>query len=171
MNHEPEYGPRGYLPERAAKRARKIVLRERMGLGWPIAAALAAVLVLFAGAAYVLARAGPPAPPFERLAPLDAVDPRGVATLDGYLVVRAGGPLRVFVAPAAAVEWCAAAGQLESAAGAVWSREGFLLGGDAGPLPRVPAEVHAGDVYVDTDPAHVLPPPTVPVPGTTPACD
>ncbi|MTV26636.1 hypothetical protein FTX61_14610 [Nitriliruptoraceae bacterium ZYF776] len=30
----PEFGPSGYLPERASKRARKIVLRAPLGLQW-----------------------------------------------------------------------------------------------------------------------------------------
>ncbi|HUG87123.1 MAG TPA: hypothetical protein VMM13_21320, partial [Euzebya sp.] len=43
---QPEFGPGGYLPARAAQRARKIVLREQMGLHWAVAAVVAGLLIL-----------------------------------------------------------------------------------------------------------------------------
>lgn len=166
----PEYGPRGYLPERAAKRARKIVLREQMGLHWVVAAAAAAAVVLAAGAAYLLAGTAPPGPPFERVATLTAIDEAGAEVVGDYLVVRAGGPLRVYAAPPVAVTWCAPSNSLESPSGAVWSREGRVLGGRAEPLRRAPAEVHDGVLYVNTDRHQLLPGPTADPVGASPRC-
>ncbi|MBW3601967.1 MAG: hypothetical protein KY434_04605 [Actinobacteria bacterium] len=150
---EPAYGPGGYLPDRAARRARKIVLRSRMGLGWPVAALLAAALVAAAGAVFLATRAGPPGPPLVPVAPVDAVDPRGASVLrapDGrrVLVVRAGGGVRAFAAPEAAVAWCPASGRLESAR-SVWDSGGSLLGGPGRSLRPLPAQVFAGRLYVD----------------------
>nr|MBA2530088.1 adenosylcobinamide-GDP ribazoletransferase [Euzebyales bacterium] len=65
---QPDYGPRGYLPERAAKRARKIVLREQMGPAWPLAAVAAALLVGATGLWYLVTAGRPPGPPYTPLA-------------------------------------------------------------------------------------------------------
>lgn len=159
----PDYGPGGYLPDRAARRARKIVLRSRMGAAWPIAALLAAVLVAGTGAVFLATRAAPPGAPLVPVAPVSAVDPRGSSVLRSpgghrVVVLRAGGRMRAFAAPGAAVAWCAASGRLESPR-SVWDAEGRLLGGPGRSLRPLPVTVFAGDLYVDFT-SSTRPPPT-----------
>ncbi|HVL99055.1 MAG TPA: hypothetical protein VM324_07170 [Egibacteraceae bacterium] len=176
MTSEPEqgldFGPRGYLPRRAAQRARKIVLREQMGLGWPLAAVAAAVLVAVVGAVFLLTRATPPAPPFVPVAPIDAVDPAGATAFDvagapfDVLVVRIGGGLRTFAAPEEPVVYCTASRRLESPE-RVWNLRGRLVGGEGESLRVLTALLHEGVVYVDPSPAAA--PPPVPA-GETPGC-
>jgi hypothetical protein len=159
---DPDFGPRGYLPERAAKRARKIVLREQMGLQWPIAAVVAAVLVLIAGGLYLVLGTGPPEAPFAPIAAIDDVDPRGAAVLPAgaaagpdlaapaadLAIVRAGGGIRVFALPTADVVYCEASGRLEAPGGAVWNANGRLVGGPGMSLQPIPAQAFDGIVYV-----------------------
>jgi hypothetical protein len=164
-----EYGPRGYLPERAAKRARKIILREQMGVGWPVAALGAAVLVALTGVAYVLLVARAPGPPFQAVGRLDAVAAGSAGVLDGVLVVRAGGALRTFVAPDDPVEYCRATRRLEAADGRVWERTGRLVGGDGSSLQPLVSRVHDGVVYVDRE-RRPPPLPPAPAPDVVPAC-
>jgi hypothetical protein len=159
---DPEFGPGGYLPERAAKRARKIVLREQMGLQWPIAAVVAAVLVLVAGGVFLATGTGPPDPPFAPVLAIDEVDPRGAEVLAAgsrradlaaprtdLAVVRAGGGVRVFRVPTDAVAFCTASGRLEAPGGAVWNTNGRLVGGPGESLQPVAAQVYDGVLYVD----------------------
>ncbi len=67
------------------------------------------------------------------------------------VVVRAGGGVRVFLAPidADALGWCAQSGRLESADGRVWNANGRLVGGDGASLRAVPAQAFDGVLYVD----------------------
>ncbi len=160
---EPEYGPRGYLPERASKRARKIVLREQMGVGWPLAAIGAAVLVATVGITFLL-RSGPPDPPFRAAAPLTAVAPSAAEVIavqesgEEVLVVRAGGGVRVFTPSPDDIVWCADTRRLESAAGQVWTLDGILVGGSGVSLRALPSTVYDGQLYVDpTAPESPLP--------------
>ena len=168
----PAFGPRGYLPERAAKRARKIVLREQMGVGWPLAAVAAAVLVAVVGVTY-LARSGPPEEPFRTAGPLArvAAGSAGVVAVDGagdVLVVRAGGRVRTFAPPDARVRWCEDSSRLEAADGRVWTLDGILVGGDGAGLRAVPSTVYGDTVYADlTSPGRGLP---ADPRGETPAC-
>lgn len=181
MTHDPEqrpdFGPGGYLPRRAAQRARKIVLREQMGMGWPIAAVTAAVVVALVGAVFLFTatRGAPPGPPFVPVAPLTAVGADGAGTfaldgagggVDGVLVVRAGG-LRTYAAPGVDVTYCAASRRLE-APGRVWNLRGRLVGGDGQSLRPLPTRLHDGQVYVD--PAAAGPAPEPSPAGETPAC-
>ena len=154
----PEFGPRGYLPPRAARRARKIILREQMGLGWPLAAVAACVAVVVVGIAFLL-RAGPPGPPFQAAGPLGAVPPSSAAVVapggdgaagDPALVVRAGGRLRAFAAPGTDVAFCEDSRRLESADGTVWTLDGVLVGGQGTSLRPVAASVYEGTLYLDT---------------------
>lgn len=169
----PDPGPRGYLPPRAARRARKIVLREPMGLGWPIAAVVAMVVVLAVGVTFLITRTGPPGPPAVAAGPLDAV-PQGAAGVveppgDSVrlLVVRAGGRLRVFQAQGEAVRYCDESRRLEGD-GRVWTLDGALVGGQGASLTPLPAQVHAGTLYVDpTRPGTALP---AEPRGETPRC-
>jgi hypothetical protein len=158
-----EFGPRGYLPPRAARRARKIILREQMGLGWPVAALGASLLVLLAGLAFLLLRTGPPASPFAAVGELSAVEPGGVGAVElggeELLVVRSGGGVRVYLAPREAVDYCPASGRLEGADGTVWNLNGRRVGGPGDSLAPVPAEVHSGVLYADPTSAGPPPPP------------
>jgi len=154
-DEHPDYGPRGYLPPRAAKRARKIILREPMGLQWAIAALVAGVLVLVAGGVLLLSRSGPPGPPFVAVGELSQIDPRGAGELplDGgraVLVLRGAGGVTVFSAPATSATWCAPRSRLIAPGGEVWQPDGRLVGGTGGSLTRLPAQVHDGVLYVDT---------------------
>lgn len=177
---EPEFGPRGYLPERASKRARKIVMREQMGVQWVIAAVVAAVIVAGAGAWYVLYGQQPPDRPFVPVADIDEVDPRGALVLEAgetrghepppvdLAVVRAGGAVRVFRVPTDAVVWCEPSGRLEAPGGAVWNTNGRLVGGAGESLEPVPSEVFGGVLYVHAEaPSLAAPPDAL---GERPTC-
>jgi hypothetical protein len=168
-DRRPDYGPSGYLPEKASRRARKIVLRAPLGLPWVLAAVAAGVVLLVVGVVF-LARAGdPPGPPFVPVGPVDAV---GAARFDperGVLLVGATGRVRAFVAPpdSAPPRYCERSQRLESADGRVWSLTGRAL--DGGPsLDRHPAVVHDGTVYVDFSTITPGPPPEDA--GAEPSC-
>ena len=161
-----EFGPRGYLPQRAAKRARKIVLREQMGTPWILAAMVAALIVAVAGALYLRTENRPPGPPFIAITSIDRIPPLGTAVVEGlpptsYLISRAPGPGHAFVAPRAIVEWCPQNRRFEGTDGSVWTVDGALVG-TAGTLSSslrpVPAKVFDGQVYVDTSQAFDAPP-------------
>lgn len=168
-----DFGPRGYLPRRAAQRARKIVLREQMGLGWPIAAVAAAVVVALVGVVFLVTRSAPPGPPFVAVGPIAAAAPGGIATvpLDGaahdVLVVRAGAGLQVYAAPDEPVVYCRRSRRLE-APGLVWNLRGRLVGGDGASLRPLASRLHDGLLYVDPGPAATAPEPELA--GETPAC-
>lgn len=158
----PDAGPRGYLPPKAARRARKIVLREPMGLGWPVAAVVAMVVLVGVAVAFVVLRTGPPAAPFVAVGPVAAVPQGSAGVLDGagtdVLVVRAGGRFRVFAAPGGAPAYCDASRRLEAPDGAVWTLDGAAAGRGAASLTPLPSAVHDGTVYVDpTAPGAALP--------------
>ena len=173
-SHEPpsdiaDYGPSGYLPQRAATRARKIVLRAPMGLQWPVAAGVAAVLVLVLGVVYVMTRTGPPADPYVQAGSLSAVDPRGSAVLpvagEQALVVRGGGGVNAFLAPdarnpllTAEAAWCTDSRRIESADGRVWTADGRLVGGAGESLTPLNVSVYDGDLYIDVRTARPAPP-------------
>lgn len=168
MASAPDPGPRGYLPPKAAKRARKIVLRSEMGLGWPLAAVGASALVAVAGGAYLVDRSGPPDPPAVVVAALADVpaDEALAATAAGadIVVARTGTRVRAYRAPGVAVRWDASCRALIAEDGGQWSADGEPLS-DAAPLTPLPTTVYGGDVYVDpTRPA------AVPETGR-PACD
>lgn len=157
-----DFGPSGYLPRRAADRARKIVLRERMARSWPIAAVLAGLVVLAAGTAFLL-RGGPPEEPFipvTALSDLAEADATVVAA-DGrnVLLVRAPGALRAFAPPDQPVRWCDPTDRLESRAGAVWRLDGRRVGGEAPSLTPLPSTVHRGVVYAAPRAPLTAPPP------------
>ena len=156
LNQEPDYGPRGYLPARASQRARKIVLRGRMSLGWPLAAVAAAVVIAVAGAVFLRVRSLPPPPPWVAAGPLQSTVPGAASVLlapgleRGVLIVRAAGDVRAFAAPPQAVRFCARSGRLESPDGSVWGLDGRELGPPGGgSLLRIPVRVFDGTLYVD----------------------
>jgi hypothetical protein len=155
---DPEFGPRGYLPERAAKRARKIVLRAPMGLQWVIAAVLAGVVVLVAGA-LLLTRGGAPGDPFVAVGPVTEV--AGQVAYDDrleVLFVGLGGRVRAFDAPAD-IAYCEASRRLESPDGEVWSLTGRGTAG-APSLPEHPTLTADGVLYVDPTATTTPPSPT-----------
>jgi hypothetical protein len=166
----PEFGPGGYLPPKASKRARKIVLREQMGRGWPLAALLASVLVAMAGVAYLYVASRAPGPPFVAVGAITAVPANGAAVLSptaddsAVLVLRAGGPVRAFATPDPVPQWCATSRRLETAT-AAWSADGRLVAGTGRSLQPLRSTVHDGVVYVDSSTA--LPAPT-PAQGSQP---
>jgi hypothetical protein len=159
---DPEFGPGGYLPQRAADRARKIVLRERMALSWPVAAVVLGLVVLAAGAALLL-RGGPPGEPFIPVVEFAELS-HGEATVVAaagheVLVVRAPGALRAFAAPDQAVRWCAETDRLEGAEGALWRLDGRRVGGEAPSLAPLPVEVHDGVIHAAPTTPRTPPPP------------
>ena len=178
----PDFGPGGYLPPKAAKRARKIVLREQMGFGWPLAAVAAAVLVAVAGGAYLYTSSRGPAEPFRALQPLTEVPAGGAATLPvagagdpgvRVLVVRAGGSVRAFLPEPDEVSWCAASQRLETTDGdtprpAAWTADGRLVYGERMSLQPLRSTVYDGIVYVDLETQ--LPPPAPGPPESPPEC-
>lgn len=169
---QPEYGPPGYLPERAARRARKIVLREQMGRGWPLAAIVAGVVVAGAGLLFVVSASRPPGPPYEAVAPIAEVEAGAADVLpapSGELLVVRRGAVRAFAAPEGEVAWCANSGRIEADDGRVWAADGRLVGGDGRSLQPLRSTVFDGTLYVD--PTARLPVPTPDQRGERPACD
>lgn len=150
VEDKPEFGPKGYLPERAAKRARKIMLREQMGLGWPLAAVLAALLVGAAGLWYVVSANRPPVDPFVAVGDLVDLAPGEAEVRREVLVVRTTASVSAFTADGQ-VQWCQPSGRLEGAAGEVWAPDGRLVGGQGQSLAPLPVTIYDGVVYVDRD--------------------
>lgn len=158
----PEFGPSGYLPERASKRARKIVLRAPLGMQWVWAAIVAGAVVLLAGLLFLSRADDGPRAPFQPVAPLDEVTNGEVRSIDGatVLLVTEGGRPRAFdvtgldETPA----FCPASRRLE-APDRVWSLTGRGFGTPS--LDEFPTIVSRGRLYVD---------PTSPERGT-PASD
>lgn len=144
----PEFGPRGYLPERASKRARKIVLRAPLGLQWIVAAVVFGLLVLVAGVVWLNA-GGPPGAPFVAAGPVSAGGPsvERVESPDVWLVLGTGPVLAVPGDVAEDLVWCEPSNHLESGDGRVWTATGRGLGTDS--LPSHPVTVHDGTAYVD----------------------
>jgi hypothetical protein len=145
-----------YLPPRAA-RARKLILRRQLGVGWIAAAAVFGLVILVAGGLW-LARGGRPGPPWARVAPLAALPAGAVSEAAGpggrvVVVDRRGGDLRAFLAARGACPVVAAgAGFARPCAGERWTAGGAPAPGGAGgqaPLRRVRASFARGDLYVD----------------------
>lgn len=170
----PEFGPGGYLPERAARRARKIVLRGPMSLGWVVASVVAAGVLLAAGVWFLSTAQDRPDPPFVPVGALEeltAADARLVEADGQRVLVVAAGGLRAFLAPDPAglvPGYCPESGRLEAPDGRVWTLSGRLVGGTGLSLRSVPAQVSGGTVYVD--PTRPAPPPAPQPAGHTPAC-
>ena len=170
---KPEFGPGGYLPPKASKRARKIVLREQMGTGWPLAAVLAAVLVAAAGGIYLYVSSRAPAAPFVALGPVTQVEPGAAGKMvsrqagTAAFVVRAGGAVRAFRSEPSDLSWCPQSGRIENAASA-WTPEGRLVYGEGASLQPLRSVVYDGVVYVDAQSLLPTPPPA---PGSeAPVC-
>jgi hypothetical protein len=154
----PEFGPSGYLPDRAAKRARKIVLRAPLGLQWVVASLVAGAVVLVAG---VLLLTGDDAPgdPWVAVGPVERV---GTVSVDEELdvVLVGGGRIRAFAdARTLDLAYCEASRRLESPDGEVWSLTGRGLGGTPS-LEEHPTVVRDGTLYLDPTRTTPAPPPS-----------
>ena len=171
---QPEFGPGGYLPDRASRRARKIVLRAPMGIQWVIGSLVVGVVVVVAGW-LALRDTTPPAPYVEipaRLATGGAgvdlwVDPPG--SDEDAIVVRSGARTRVFTWDGAATPpvLCEASGLLEATDGA-WRLTGRGVAGTPS-LVEHPVVVEDGTLYADpTTALDALPPDDAPA---TRGCD
>lgn len=165
----PDFGPSGYLPERASRRARKIVLRAPLGLQWVWASVAAGLLVLVAGLLFLSRADDAPQPPFEPVAPLEAV---GEAVLDDtgtVLYVTVAGRPRAFdvAGLTPAPSYCPASRLLEAADGRAWTLTGRGLDGTPS-LDEHPTIVSDGVLYVDRSTTVGGPPPSS-EPATT-AC-
>ena len=143
-----------------------------MGVQWPVAAVLAAVVVLALGIVYLTVRTGPPGPPFVETGPLADVDPRGAEVLDvdgeQVLIVRGGGGASAFLAPGAEVVWCPASRRVEAGDGRVWTADGRLVGGEGDSLVPRRAAVYDGRLFVDPTSGPARPPVTLR--GERPRC-
>ncbi|MEX1178931.1 MAG: hypothetical protein WEB09_10770 [Nitriliruptor sp.] len=164
---DPDFGPGGYLPERAAKRARKIVLRAPLGVQWIVASLLAGVVVVVAGVVLLTRGGDAPGPPFVAVGPVEQV--AGQVVHDGdldVLLVGLGGRIRAFDAPAD-VTYCEASRRLESPDGEVWSLTGRGTGG-VDSFAEHPTVTSGGVLYVDLSAATT--PPTPSDDEVTPGC-
>lgn len=161
---DPEFGPRGYLPERAAKRARKIVLRAPLGAQWIVASLAAGVVVVVAGV-LLLTRSGAPGEPYVAVGAVEEVAGRVVFDdrLD-LLLVGLGGRIRALDAPSE-VTYCDASRRLESPGGEVWSLTGRGTAGTAS-FAEHPTVTSDGVLYVDPTAAT---PPLAPTADPVPA--
>jgi hypothetical protein len=164
---DPEFGPRGYLPERASKRARKIVLRAPLGLQWIVASAVAGLVVVVAGVLLLTRGGGAPGPPFVELGPVG--DVAGTVAYDDrheVLLVGLGGRIRAFDAPPE-VDYCEASRRLEAPDGRVWSLTGRGTGGVPSFAER-PTTTSDGLLYLD--PTAAAPPPVPTSDAIEPGC-
>lgn len=157
---EPDFGPSGYLPRRAAARARKIVLRAPLGIQWVIASIVAGVVVVVAGIVFLTTAGDPPAAPFEPVGPVAELGPSERLEDPPALVVTVTGRIRAFVVPEdTELRYCPASRRLESADGGVWSLTG--RGYDDRPsLEEYETIVHDGTLYLDPTRTVPAPPPT-----------
>lgn len=143
-----DFGPSGYLPERAAKRARKIVLRAPLGMQWIVASLVAGVVVLIAGIWYLQVRDSPPPAPWTAVAALEDLAVSAYNPDLEALIVTASGRVRVF-AGADGISYCPASNRLEEEGGdGIWSLTGRGLAGTPS-LEEHPAQVTAGVLYID----------------------
>lgn len=143
----PAFGPRGYLPERAARRARKIVLRAPLGLQWVLGALVAGAAVLVAGALLLGRGDEPPGPPWVAVGPVTELAAAAPDAATDLLLVAVGGRLRAFEAPDGTA-YCPATNRLEHPDGRVWAVTGRGYG-DTPSLVPAPTLGVAGIGYVD----------------------
>ncbi len=156
----PEFGPSGYLPERASQRARKIVLRAPLGAQWIVASLVAGVVVVIAGVWFLLSTGAAPEEPWVAVAEVEEVG-RALEVPDrDVLLVAGAGRIRAFT-EVGDVAFCAQSNRLEAADGRVWSLTGRGFAG-ATSLSELPTTLHEGTVYLD---------PTTSVPGPDPRQD
>ena len=162
----PAFGPSGYLPDRAARRARKIVLRAPLGLQWVVASLVAGVVVLVAGFLLLGGRADTPGAPWVALGTVEDLPASAYDDGTGLLVVHVAGRVRAFDAPPG-VTYCAPSNRLEHPDGRVWALTGRGLAGTASLAPA-PTLTVTGIAYLDPT-ALGIPPEPVDDPAE-PAC-
>lgn len=157
VTEPPDFGPGGYLPERASKRARKIVLRAPMGLQWVIGALAVGVVVAVAG--WFALRDTTPSAPYTQVPELAVGAGGGVelwqpdATGTEAIIVRSTARTRVFAWPGegpgdASPVFCPESGLLEAADGRAWRLTGRGLGGTPS-LAEHPVTIDDGVLYAD----------------------
>lgn len=163
---DPSFGPSGYLPDRAARRARKIVLRAPLGLQWVVASLVAGAVVLVAGVLLLGRGADAPGEPWVVLGAVADLPASGEDGATGLLVVHVAGRVRAFDAPDG-VAYCAASNRLEHPDGRVWALtgRGFASTPSLAPAPTLTV---SGIAYVDPT-APGAPPRPLSDPAT-PAC-
>lgn len=164
----PDFGPRGYLPRNAARRARKIVLRAPLGLQWIVATAAAGAVVLVAGLLFLRSAGIPPEGPFVAVGSVADIGDATLLDSPPALLVGASRGVRAFRTGDQQPRWCPVSGRLESASGRVWSLTGRALDGGAS-LAGYPVVVHDGVTYLD--PTGTVPPPSATQRDIAPACD
>lgn len=153
---EPEFGPGGYLPERAARRARKIILRAPLGLQWVIASVLAGAVIVVVGLVFLNRAGEPPGEPFVAVGPVEAIEDTRYDEELEVLLVGAAGRIRAFAVDGGDVPvFCVESRRLESPDGRIWHTTGRALDGGRS-LSEHPAVVFDGVVHVD--PTTTLPP-------------
>lgn len=154
----PEFGPSGYLPARAAQRARKIVLRAPLGAQWIVGAVVAGLVVVIAGVWFLVTSSDPPPEPWVGVGEVAEVGDAAHDPELAALLVGAGGRIRAF-AEATDVSYCEASNRLEAPDGRIWSLTGRGLGGTAS-LEEHPTLVQDGVLYVDPTRTHTGPSPS-----------
>ena len=154
----PDFGPSGYLPQRAAKRARKIVLRAPLGLQWIVGSLVVGLVLVVAGVLWLTAD-DTPGEPWVEVGPVDTVGDQAIDEELGVLLV-ANGRYRAFAeADELGLIYCDSTRRLEAPDGRVWSLTGRGLAGSSS-LSEHPTRVHDGIVYVDPTRASSGPPPS-----------
>ncbi len=169
----PEFGPAGYLPERAAKRARKIVLRAPMGIHWVFGSLFAGLIVVVAGVLLLTRGSADPGAPFRDLGPLEALPANSIlpsATPDGrdVVVIIGEGRIRAFTRDGGVegLAWCDASRHVEDGVN-VWNLTGRSLDGGTS-LELLPVVATNGKVFVD--PSRVQAGPAAIDEGEIPVC-
>lgn len=162
----PEFGPGGYLPERAAHRARKIILRAPLGVHWIVAALVAGVVVVAASVWVLRGPASELNAPWVALGDVSSFGDATYVASHEVLVVTAAGRIRVFV-DAEAVVFCAPTRQLEAPDGRVWRLTGRGTGNTPSLVEAV-SQVHRDVLYLDPTRLRAAEPPSPEV--FTPGC-
>lgn len=153
-DEDAEFGPGGYLPDKAASRARKIILRAPLGLQWVVASLLAGAVIVAAAVIFLSGATDPPGDPYVAVGPVEAIeDTRYDEDLD-LLLVGAVGRIRAFAVDEDVPVFCVESRRLESPEGRIWHPTGRALDGGE-PLTEHPVVVFDGIVHVD--PTSTLP--------------
>lgn len=165
---QPEFGPSGYLPERASRRARKIILRAPLGLQWVVGALVVGVVVIAAG--WFGLRDTAPTAPFVEVPGVIGATAVVEVPEDDLVATDAGGRPRAFVWQPDVEDslvYCEASGLLEAADGRAWRVTGRGVDGTPSLVPYRTA-IHDGRFYVD--PTTTLDPLTPDPDATETAC-
>lgn len=144
----PDFGPGGYLPDRASRRARKIILRAPMGIQWVIGALVVGVVVVVAG--WLALRDPAPTAPFVEVP--GVIGESTITHLPDHdlIATDAGGRPRAFVwaDPDQALVYCEESGLLEADDGRAWRVTGRGVNGTPSLLPYR-TTIHDGAFHVD----------------------